>query len=451
MSRNPGRVLRSILGRGYGDSTGVGYYKFLEETKSSADEVELLIEPQPGVSLEFLRHSSSVIDLLHAVEKSTYLDEYLWLIVPIPIVDFLRDDPDGSVANSLVTRMVEQGVHRIWPNVPLEPQTITGIPLSTIPSLINATNLTNLPLNNPRLGEQITWAIIDTDVRDSHQVFQQIPPTITRYHVDAQNGVTNAGAFNSMATANHGSHMAGIFHAVAPYASIVSIALDCHQLSPGPNEPWIVKDVAHLEAALKWVCNQPLIHGVNISLAIHPDYQDPLAGQSPGCKGVDNVFANDKIVVVAAGNYGEGNNRYYEVSITDPANAYSALVAGACDSVNPERLGVCSFSSRGPTADGREKPDIVAPGVNIESCGHLNDTDLSKQDGTSQAAALVSGACALLLSQVLPSIPLRRSEVISCLTDPAGVQSMNRVRTYQGAGRLSISTALHVAKMRGYI
>jgi subtilisin family serine protease len=167
--------------------------------------------------------------------------------------------------------------------------------------------------------------------------------------------------------------------------------------------------------------------------------------------GLSRHAPTSRAVPAAAGNYGEGNNRYYEVSITDPANAYSALGVGACDSEDPERFGVCSFSSRGPTADGREKPDIVAPGVNIESCGHLSDTDPSKQSGTSQATALVSGACALLLSQVRPGLRVRRSEVIRCLTDPAGVQPMNRVRTYQGAGQLSISSALHVAHGKGYI
>ena len=76
MSRHYDRVLRSVLGPRPDDIRDGGYQQFCEETMSEG-KLELLIEPQPGVSLEALRQSST-INLLHAYEKSTYLDDYLW-------------------------------------------------------------------------------------------------------------------------------------------------------------------------------------------------------------------------------------------------------------------------------------------------------------------------------------------------------------------------------------
>ena len=63
----------------------------------------------------------------------------------------------------------------------------------------------------------------------------------------------------------------------------------------------------------------------------------------------------------------------------------------------PHNYGVSYFSSRGPTGDGRTKPDLIAPGERIDSCS-LNGY-YETMDGTSMAAPHVSGAAALLLGR----------------------------------------------------
>jgi subtilisin family serine protease len=124
------------------------------------------------------------------------------------------------------------------------------------------------------------------------------------------------------------------------------------------------------------------------------------------------------LVVLAAGN--EGFRRIMSsdgffganvpCSIGDPANLEEAIAVGAVHKDKPHTFGVSHFSSRGPTADGRSKPDCVAPGEQILSCRHdprklargqaIRTSDLYyRLDGTSMAAPHVSGLLACFLSR----------------------------------------------------
>jgi hypothetical protein len=76
------------------------------------------------------------------------------------------------------------------------------------------------------------------------------------------------------------------------------------------------------------------------------------------------------MVVVASGNEGrvaidtpDGEfDMYAQMSIGDPANLEECVAVGSVNADQPHLYGVSSFSSRGPTADGRGKPDVIAPG-----------------------------------------------------------------------------------------
>src|SRR5439155_3748589 len=97
-------------------------------------------------------------------------------------------------------------------------------------------------------------------------------------------------------------------------------------------------------------------------------------GQSPLCVEVDQLVKSGVVVVVAAGNtgYGAVNNGSTSagltVTINDPGNADLAITVGATHRDMPHVYGVSYFSSKGPTGDGRCKPDLVAPGEKILSC-----------------------------------------------------------------------------------
>ncbi len=96
------------------------------------------------------------------------------------------------------------------------------------------------------------------------------------------------------------------------------------------------------------------------------------------------------VVLTSAGN--EGSNSWRIVSAPGDADSIIAVGAVRYDST------IAGFSSRGPTADGRIKPDIVAPGDNIFVAQHYGYTSYSSVDGTSYSAPIAAGVVALILS-----------------------------------------------------
>lgn len=188
------------------------------------------------------------------------------------------------------------------------------------------------------------------------------------------------------------------------------------------------------------------IHGANLSLSIPHDVSNYACGRTPVCEEAERLVAGGVVVVAAAGNQGyrryatpEGAaaEAYNTISIVDPGNADSVITVGATHRFRPHTYGVSYFSSRGPTGDGRIKPDLVAPGEKI-AAPILNDTTGVK-DGTSMAAPHVSGAAALLMArhQELVGRPARVKQVL-CET----ATDLGRERYFQGNGMLDVLRAL---------
>jgi len=138
------------------------------------------------------------------------------------------------------------------------------------------------------------------------------------------------------------------------------------------------------------------IHIISLSLGGPGDPDDPMS------RSIDRAVENGVVAVVAAGNSGPA-----ERTIGSPGTAREALTVGAVD-INKQ---IAPFSSRGPVVWGGNslnKPDIVAPGVNICAAqwrNWLDDrrcaTDQTTGDhiaisGTSMATPHVSGMAALL-------------------------------------------------------
>jgi serine protease AprX len=188
-----------------------------------------------------------------------------------------------------------------------------------------------------------------------------------------------------------------------------------------------------------------VIQGVNLSLSIKHDVANFACGSTPVCEEAHRLVGAGTVVVTAAGNQGylyfvtttgteEG---YRSISITDPGNTDSVITVGATHRDSAHLYGVSYFSSRGPTGDGRLKPDLVAPGEKIEST--IPEGKKVRMDGTSMAAPHVSGVSALLLARYpeLVGKPARIKEIL-CKT----ATDLGRERYFQGAGQVDALRAL---------
>jgi subtilisin family serine protease len=86
-----------------------------------------------------------------------------------------------------------------------------------------------------------------------------------------------------------------------------------------------------------------------------------------------------------------------EITLTIPGTADSVIAVGAVDASEPFRI--TEFSCFGPTRDGREKPDVAAPGKGVVAAAAGTTDGVRPESGTSMAAPHVAGAIALLLSR----------------------------------------------------
>lgn len=188
-----------------------------------------------------------------------------------------------------------------------------------------------------------------------------------------------------------------------------------------------------------------VVHGVNLSLSIPHDVANYACGRTPICEECERLVNSGIVVVAAAGNKGylkymtsEGlEDGYLSISITDPGNAQGVITVGSTHRSAPHSYGVSYFSSRGPTGDGRCKPDLIAPGEKIEAPVPENGSKVL--DGTSMAAPHVSGAAALLMARnrELRGDPVRIKDILcSTATD------LGRERYFQGCGLVDVLRAL---------
>jgi subtilisin family serine protease len=202
-----------------------------------------------------------------------------------------------------------------------------------------------------------------------------------------------------------------------------------------------------------------LIHGVNLSVGNSFDPEWFACGQSPLCVEVNRLVKSGVVVVVAAGNSGYGTlqteftdavNMGMALTINDPGNADLAITVGATHRDMPHMYGVSYFSSKGPTGDGRLKPDLVAPGEKIISCAagenrdqaesEVNDgCDYVEDSGTSMAAPHVSGVIAAFLSvrREFIGYPEKVKEIFL-----ASATDLKRERYFQGHGLVDLMRAI---------
>jgi serine protease AprX len=261
-------------------------------------------------------------------------------------------------------------------------------------------------------------------------------------------------------TFGHGTHMAGLiagkdagvdtknenscagFAGMAPDSRIISVkAADAHGAT----------DVSQIIAGIDWVVQHAHDPGMNIRVlnlsfgtdGVQDYVLDPLAYAA------EVAWRKGIVVVVSAGNSGFDDGR-----LTNPARNPYVLAVGADDTKGTSSTlddTIPSFSSRG---DAKRNPDIVAPGKSVQSlrvpgsyidAAHGDTGRLAgrffRGSGTSQAAAVTSGAIAALIS----ARPNLTPEQVKLLTSTVGLGLIVADPRAQGHGLLQLGVPALVA------
>jgi serine protease AprX len=381
-------------------------------------------------------------------------------------------------------------INRIWPNFEVTATIHRSIITTKADAAARSFNAT---------GEGIVWAVLDTGVHREHRHFLSadhdtlaLPPTLR--HRSFVAGTTDEDALRD--GNGHGTHVAGIIAGWQDDPRRKVYAATWYRTAEGDTGVQRVKldrisgmaprakilsckvlrddrtgDLATLLEALEYIQElnhwgrQLNVHGVNLSLGYPFDPSWFATGQSPVCREVDRLVANGVCVVVSAGNTGYGAARdtsgremrlSFGMTINDPGNAARAITVGST-SIKPYSTGVSYFSSKGPTGDGRLKPDLVAPGERVVSAGagqllekaraavklepgqRASQITYVEDSGTSMSAPHVSGVAAAFLS-IHREFVGKPDEVKRILMDSAN--DLGRQRTFQGAGLVDAMRAI---------
>lgn len=297
---------------------------------------------------------------------------------------------------------------------------------SNVASTIAANACTNCSIFNRGLTGAGQIAAVADSGNDSDMCFQRydatpasitdaqspVPPStgvidlthkMIAYYV--QPGATaydNNAVCTSSPTSFHGTHTS----ATVVGDNFASLSTPVFAgINPGdgmaPNAKLVFQDVGHDTTGCLSGLNDPYNMFRQASLAGARVHSNSYGAPSGGAYTSDDATADrylfdheDMTIFFSAGNSGPGAN-----TIGSPGNAKNVVTVGALGHGNSTTI--AGFSSRGPTDDGRTKPDITAPGVaTISASGDTshtsNNCSTKSLSGTSMACPTTAGGAALL-------------------------------------------------------
>ena len=242
-------------------------------------------------------------------------------------------------------------------------------------------------LDAGRRGAGVLFGILDTRFDFAHPAMAHIPAAGHLRGVRDFIGGTQSNfhglACSSIALGLHDGQLVGPAYDASAIAATTEFA---------PTETHAEEDA--FVAGLEWM-EQQGADVVSVSLGYTtfdsgPDftYADMNGNTTLVTRASDIAVSLGVAVVVAAGNEGNSAWRY----IAAPADADSVITVGAATSTRTR----ASFSSFGPTADGRTKPDVAALGVSVYVAAPGGGEEFG--NGTSYAAPMVAGVVAQMLS-----------------------------------------------------
>jgi subtilisin family serine protease len=434
--------------------------------------------------------------------KSDYSEQYLFARLEARAIrELVGRDSEGKAefTDTEASRpsVGPRAIYHIWPDFKIKP--FLNKSLSTVKA--DAAHI-----SFSAFGEDVVWAVLDSGIEGDHPHFKLHNNLKLKAPLKHEDFTVLDGEGEPLVDAfGHGTHVAGIIAGemsttepsksagISAYArhrdengdityqrqslsTISGMAPKCKLVSFKVLDDDGAGETSSLIAAIARIQRinghgrRILIHGVNLSLGYQFEPEWFACGQSPLCVEVDRLVRSGVVVVVAAGNsgYGQVKTEFYghqpaglDMTIDDPGNAELAITVGATHKDAPHIYGVSYFSSKGPTGDGRAKPDILAPGEKILSCAAGNarrdikkeikreqkkrpaageiECDYLEESGTSMATPHVSGVIAAFLSVRREFIgkPERVKEIfLATATD------LKREKYFQGHGLVDLMRAI---------
>lgn len=288
------------------------------------------------------------------------------------------------IAGSIHADLVQELARQPWVTEITQDQMMhANMDVSRVEALAPQANAAGLT------GEGINVAVVDTGIDRNHAALEGR----TTGCVKIEGGVHYPVCDDDN---GHGTHVAGTIGArpTTTQPSIEGIAPDVtfsavkvlNTAGAGLNSDVI--------EGMEWVINHKDEYGIRV-MSMSLGGEECGDGTSPSAQMADQVVEAGIVAVIAAGNSGPA-----DCSVSTPGTAEKVVTVGAVDDFGTKNWGddhVADFSSRGPTKDGRIKPDVLAPGVAITST-YLAGS-YATLDGTSMATPHVSGVVATMIQQ----------------------------------------------------
>jgi serine protease AprX len=279
-----------------------------------------------------------------------------------------------ELTSATIDRLSKQPeVARIWADLPVQAWLNTSVPVIGAPAVWRA----------GLKGEGIKVAVLDTGIDETHPDFAGRIVALKSFVEGSARDDNGHGTHVAGIIAGSGARSNGRYRGVAPEASLY-IGKVLRANGGG--------SMSTVMAGIEWAVLEQKVNIINLSL-----------GGTTACDGTDalSVLCDEAVlqagvvVIVAAGNMGPNHQ-----TIGPPGCARQVITVGATD----DRGRVAAFSSRGPTADGRIKPDLVFPGVGLiapratgTQLGLAVASGYTINSGTSMAAPHAAGVAALML------------------------------------------------------
>jgi serine protease AprX len=315
---------------------------------------------------------------------------------------------------------------------------------NVFPQLTGASRLWN---NRGITGAGVTVAVVDTGIDALPDFAGRLVDGVdlTGENAPFQDDYGH-GTFVAGLVAGNGASSNGLFTGEAPGANLVSVKV------AGASG---ATDIATIISGINWVIQHAAadnIRVLNLSFGAIPT--GPAASE-PLDSAVEQAWQAGIVVVVSAGNAGSGYG-----SITSPGDDPMVVTVGAFNDNATTSTGddsIPSFSSVGPTSyDALAKPDLVAPGQHVVSLAAPGSTIASQYpsaligganfigSGTSFAAAITSGAAALVMQAHPDAVPNGvKGRLLASATAPAWGDPL-----VAGHGDLSAFGATAMAQIR---